>query len=184
MAPFVHVWTHVPRGTQEIVKHDLQSRINTFVKRNLTGVPGMVGNRVEIEFVDDTDITRESFLRGDAVILRMRRDDPEDHNFVRGAYQFVSTSLLYKAKRYISPSQRDAIDLFVTHQLLRKEKPHVIGYFTETYLHEMLDQDPRKMGYFDSFAIIHERGQFYTIFLQELDFLGTKVFGGAVTTVS
>jgi hypothetical protein len=61
MAPFVHVWTHVPRGTQEIVKHDLQSRINTFVKRNLTGVPGMVGNRVEIEFVDDTDITRRVF---------------------------------------------------------------------------------------------------------------------------
>lgn len=163
---------------KKYVKHDLQARINTFVKTVAADIPGMISKKVDIEWVSG-DITRKSFLQDGKVIVRLRRDDPQQCNFVHGAYLFVSTSLLYKAKRYISPSQREAIDLYITSDLLKLQKPGVRDFFLEEYLHPRLAaKRSKRLAYFDQFARIHTGGLFYPVLLQELDFLGSKVFGG------
>ena len=83
-----------------------------------------------------------------------------------------------KVKRYVSPSQRQAIDLYVTTRLLEREKPGVVVYFLDEYLHKNLDDPATKTAqYYDRLAKIDRGGLFYPIFLQELDFLGNKVFG-------
>jgi len=162
---------------KQYVKHDMQSRVNEFARGLSKDAPFLASKRVRVEWVGP-DMTRENFLQDDQVILRLRRDDPEDLNFVHGAYLFVSTSLLFKTKRYLSQSQRRAVDLYVTTSLIEQEKPGVRAHFLDNYLHPQLAKTKSKTArFFDAFARIDEAGYFYPVFLQELDFLGQKAFG-------
>lgn len=159
------------------VKHDLQGRVNDFVKRLRRQVPSVGDTKLRIEWVDPST-PRKSFIEGDEVILRLRRDDPMDHNFVHGSYLFVSETLLKKAKRYISPSQREALDLFACTKLLEEEKPAVLSVFLGEYLHPGTDERRSKVAiYVDDFGIIDKGGLFFPVLLQELEYLGEKVFG-------
>lgn len=159
------------------VKLDIQGSLNDYVKKISKEIPQIGKFKVEVDFVDEP-ISKKTFLSDDKVILRLRRDDPYETNFVHGAYLFVSTSLLYQAKRYISQSQREALDLYVTTRVLEKEKPSIVSQFLDEYLHPQL-QDPKskKTNYYDKFAHIDTSGLFYPVLLEELEFLGGKVFG-------
>jgi hypothetical protein len=126
----------------------------------------------------ERNLTKKGFFEDGKVILRLKRDDPHDTNFVHGAYWAVSTGLLFKAKRYISKPQREAVDLYVTTKVLEKEKPNVRGIFLDKYLHPKTKEPHAKVNvYFEDFMTIDKGGYFYPVFLQELDFLGDKVFG-------
>jgi hypothetical protein len=160
------------------VKLDLQGNINDYVKKVSKIIPTLERERVKVEYIDKTQ-DRKGFIDNNQVVLMLRRDDPKDLNFVHGAFLFVSTSLLFKAKRYISQSQRDALDLYVTTRLIEKEKPQRVDYFLEEYLHPKIqDCGSERKKYYDQLIIIDEGGYFYTILLEELNSLGGKVFGG------
>jgi len=160
------------------VQLDLQGNINSYVKKISKVIPTLEIERVKVKYVDNKQ-DRKSFIENNQVILMLHRDDPKDLNFVHGAFLFVSTSLLHKAKRYISQSQRDAIDLYVTTRLIEKEKPQRVDYFLEEYLHPNLkDGNSDRKKYFDKLSIIDEGGYFYPILLEELNSLGGKIFGG------
>lgn len=159
------------------VKHDLQGRVNDFAKRLRRDISGMPEDKLRVEWVDPT-VTRESFIADGQVVLRLRRDDPQDHNFVHGAYLYVSATLLRKAKRYLSLSQRHAIDLFVCTKLIESEKSSVVGFFLDEYLHPKTAGSGSKIAaYLDDFAIIDDGKFYFPVFMQELQFLGDKVFG-------
>lgn len=162
---------------KKYVKHDLQGRVNEFVRRLRQEVPGISAHKLRIEWVDPSH-DRQSFLSDGQVVIRLRRDDPQDNNFVHGAYHFVVRALLAKPKRYLSASQCEAIDLFVCARLIETEKPHVVGVFLDEYLHAKTADPKSKVAlYLDDFAEIDHGGLFYPVFIQELQFLGDKVFG-------
>lgn len=164
---------------KQYLKHDLQGRVNEFAKELKRDAPFLAEARIQVEFVDES-VDRKSFLEEGKVVLRLRRNDREDMNFVHGAYMFVSTSLLAKVKRYISRSQAQAIDLYVVTKLLEKEKAGVVAIFLDEFLHPKVGTDPKAKipRYFDSLAKLDAGGYFYPVLLQELQFLGNKVFGG------
>lgn len=139
--------------------------------------PYLENERIKVEYVSpETD--REMFLREGSVVLRLRGDDPDETNFVHGSFMFVSTILLHGVKRFLSKSHRESIDLFVTAQLLEKEKASVRDLFMDSYLYPKVQDTTSKVAdYIDSYTKMDEGGYFYPIFLQELDFLGKKVFG-------
>lgn len=162
---------------KQYVKLDIQSRVNEYARELSKEAPFLATTRTRVEWVG-CEVTRDSFLEDNQVILRLRRDDSEDLNFVHGAYLFVSTGLLYQIKRYLSQSQRKAVDLYTTTNLIEREKPSVKGYFLDNYLHpELVDTNSKVARFFDTFAKIDNGGYFYPVLLQELDFLGQKVFG-------
>lgn len=159
------------------VKHDLQGRVNDFVRRLRKQAPEVIGTKLRIEWVDPLT-PRESFVQGGEVVLRLRREDPQDHNFVHASYLFVSSMLLRKPKRYLAPSQREAIDLYVCTKLLESEKPAVVGVFLDEYLHPKTEEAKSKVAvYVDDLAIIDTGGLFFPVLIQELGYLGEKVFG-------
>ncbi len=162
---------------KQYVRHDLQGRINEFVKRVGNAAPYLATRRIRIEWTDAT-VTRRGFIQDGSVILRLRRDDPQHINFVHGAYLYVSTGLLHKAKRYITPTQREAMDLFVCTKVLEAERHDVVGVFLDDYLHPKTEEPASKVAvYVDDFSVIDTGNLFFSVFLQELEYLGEKVFG-------
>ncbi len=162
---------------KKAVKLDIQGSLNDYIKQISKEIPQIGNFKVEVELVDEP-ISKKNFLSDDKVILRLKKDDPFELNFVHGSYLFVSTSLLYRAKRYISQSQREALDLFVTTRIIEKEKPSIVSHFLDEYLHPQLqDSKSKKANYYDKFSHIDTSGLFYPVLLEELEFLGGKVFG-------
>lgn len=163
---------------KKYVQHDFQGRVNEFVKHHSKEMPGFQVKGVRLNW-EGADANRKTFIEADRVVVRVRREDPYHENFVKAVYMFVSTSLLYRAKRYISPSQGKAIDLFVSTDIFKAEKPEVVDHFLEKYLHPQFDDNATKITkYFETFVPVSKAGLFYPVFLQEMDFLGQKVFGG------
>lgn len=159
------------------LKHDLQGRVNDFVKSLRDKVRSVENIKLRIEWIDPS-VQRKSFIESDTLVLRLRRDDPADRNFVHGAYLFVSTMLLRKCKRYLSLSQGDAVDLYVCSKLFLQEKPTCVEIFMDEYLHPKTDGSKSKVAlYVDDFAIIDSGKLFFPVFIQELEYLGDKVFG-------
>ncbi|MCJ7483489.1 MAG: hypothetical protein MUO31_11040 [Thermodesulfovibrionales bacterium] len=159
------------------IKHDLQGRINDYVKRLRSKVPGSFKDIIQLEWVD-AKMERSSLLEDGRIILRLRSNDPEDHNFVHASYLYVSKCLLLKTKRYLSFPQREALDIFVTSKLLREEKDAVVGFFLDEYLHPKTSDPKSKTALLiDDFGIIDRAGFFFPLLVQELEYLGDKVFG-------
>ncbi len=162
---------------KKYIQHDFQGSVNDFVKHHAKEMPGFQVKGVRLDWVD-ADVKRQAFIEADQVVVRVRREDPHHENFVKAVYLFISTALLYRAKRYISPPQGRAIDLFVTAELFKEQKPEVVDHFLEEYLHPHIDEGSGKVGaYFEQFALIAKAGLFFPVFLQEMDYLGLKVFG-------
>lgn len=141
---------------KQYVKHNLQGRMNTFLKTLRKVAPSLAAKGLRIEWVDRKS-TRQSFIDRDRVILRLRRDDPADHNFIHGVYLFTAETLLSKAKRYVSQNQRSALDLFVCSKILQSQKPALRTFFLDEYLHPETE-NPLTRGYVDDFAIIDRKG--------------------------
>jgi hypothetical protein len=160
------------------VRHSLQGRLGDFTRKLRKTARFLPNAKPSIRWVTGAETDREAFLQGDRVILRLRREDPEDRNFVHGAYLYVSKHLLGQTKRYVAPAHRDSIDLFVTGQLLQEERPSVVGFYLDEYVHPRTERADSKIGgYFDAYTHMDEAGVFYDVLLQELHFLGLKVFG-------
>lgn len=159
------------------VKHDLQGRVNDFVRRLKKHTPSLASEKLKIEWVNQA-ASRESFIADGHIVLRLRRDDPDDYNFVHGAYLFISSSLLSKAKRYLAVAQKEALDLYVCSKVVEQEKPTVVGIFLDAYMHPKTRNKTNNINsYLDDFAIIDSAKLFFPIFMQELQYLGDKVFG-------
>jgi hypothetical protein len=164
---------------KKYIEHDFQGNVNEFVKKHAKDMPGFQVKGVKLEWVEG-DVGRQAFLESDRVVVRVKRDDPHHENFVKAVYLFVSTALLYRAKRYISPPQGRAIDLFVTAEIFREQRPEVVNHFLEEYLHPQIDDGSARVNtLFEQFDTISKAGLFFPVFLQEMDHLGHKVFGRA-----
>jgi hypothetical protein len=157
------------------IQHDLQSRINIFIKDLKKNVSDLETDRFAIHWIDDTT-DRKSFIESGKVVLRLKDYDTEDDNFIHGTYMFVSTCLLFKVKHHLSPSQKESVDLFVTADIIRKEKNYIIDKFLENYLQPCLEKSEKNKKYYIKYESIHNHGYFYPVLINELDFLGKKVF--------
>jgi hypothetical protein len=167
----------VNKTHRNYVKFDIQSRINLFTKELADKAPYLEDSSVKIEWIDaETD--REAFLNNGNVVIRLRRNDPQDINFVHGAYWTVSAKLLPRVKRYISSTQKKAVDIYVAGRIIEKKDFHLREHFLENYVKPLVDKDEQVKHLFEQFISIDQAGAFYPVFLQELYFLGVKIYGG------
>ncbi len=160
------------------VQHEFQGSVNDFVRIHCNKVPGVENKRVRMEFIDAESASKEAILQGNSVVIRIRKNDPEDKNFVHAVALYVEKCLLFKAKKYISAPQGKATDLLVIKKLLEEQKPTVVGYFVDDYLHPILERKSRTAEIFEDLATLDNHGLFMPVYLREVNFLGQMVFGG------
>ncbi len=104
---------------------DIQGRVNLFMKDTQNKFPKLSAVGIKIEWIeanqDDSPIREENRL-----IIRMRRSEDQDKNFVQASMAFISFEFLRKAKRYISEGQSESLDVFFAHKLFEKAKSRML----------------------------------------------------------
>lgn len=157
------------------IQLNIQSRINLSVKKLKSLHDGIETEKIKIEWIEK-DKKRKAFLDDGVAVIRLRKDDTDEQNYIHGTYYYVSTCLLYKVKNHLTPSQKETMDLFVTGDLVKTEKSSAIGFFMENYLRPCVDSKPEKRKYINNYQLINEHGYFYPVLMNELNYLGSKVF--------
>ncbi len=90
-------------------------------------------------------------------------------------HDLLSFAFLKKAKSYIAKYQRESLDLFACYDFLKHEKSEILDQFVQDFMKEKMD-DNKIANLFEIYHNIDKAGIFYPILIQELTFLGEKVF--------
>lgn len=164
------------------IQLNIQSRINISVKKLKNLHDGLETDKIRIEWIDK-DKKRKAFLDDGIAVIRLRKNDSDEQNYIHGTFFYVSTCLLYKVKNHLTPSQKETMDLFVTSDLIKTEKSSAVDFFMEKYLRPSVDSKPERRKYINNYQLINEHGYFYPVLMNELNYLGSKVFASVSKNV-
>lgn len=174
---FSHILSLVRWGSvyidKQATKRDLQGRTNDFIKRLDKKIYNFVPPRMEVQFHNDESI--EGFENEGTYLIRMKKDIDPNKNFVNVVMFFTSNYVLLKAKKQISKKQKESLDLFIAKNLLQEEKESVMSEFVDHFLQPKAD-DEKIRDFFNKYTNIDKYGLFFPVFLQEMTFLGERVF--------
>ena len=116
------LFSKISRGAERrSVALDIQGRLNRFSKRLNSEVAGIIPYGVQIEWVIG-EISKESFLRENKVILRLGYHTNQDDNVDRAALEFVARGMLSSSRPHTDEKVMQAVDLISTKKLLEEEQ--------------------------------------------------------------
>ena len=162
-------------GERRYIRYDIEGRVNDFTKTTLKKeIREFDPPHLKIQWVKEGQ-NEEDFIRNEELVVRVRKRKNQNINFVNVAMVFISRSVLPKAKRYVSQKQKESIDLYTAKKLFESEKQEVLDQFVSEYL--VAKTEDEKIGdYFKKFDNLDRAGLFFSVLIQELTFLGEKVF--------
>lgn len=163
------------QGSKKIVKYDIQGRINSFARVLATEISNYEPVGINIQWVKNNE-SPSDFFKDNKLVIRMRHHRDQDKNFVLATMVFISKSVLTRAKKYMSHNQKESLDLFIGKKLCQREKPRISERFFDEFFGPKTDSNKRIVELLDKYELIDRVGIFYSVLVQELNFLGRKVF--------
>lgn len=155
------------------IKHDLQSKINSFVKNiNINTTANFPGVSIKWSGKDNEELIWEE----GKIVLVMRDRNNQSKNFVHAAYFFTSEVLLRKSKTHLSKTQKLSIDLFATQKILEKESSNLVEQFMKDYFSPEVEKSDDLRNFVKQYITVDKVGIFFPILIQELSYLGNKIF--------
>ncbi len=157
------------------IKYDLQGKVNDYLKTVSKKVKHIDINKINIFWVDVEKQNAETYIKNGELIVRLHKSDNQNKNIVNASLAFISYAFLRKAKSYIAKYQRESLDLYACYDLLKHEKSEILDQFVQDFMKEKMDNN-KIASLFETYHDIDKAGIFYPILVQELTFLGEKVF--------
>ena len=157
------------------VKYDLQGKINDYLKKVSKRVKHIDIKKIKVEWVDVSKQTEADYIQDGELIIRLKKGDHQNENIVRASMAFISHAFLKKAKSYIAKYQRESMDLFACYDLLKEEKSEILDQFVQDFMKDKMD-NKKIADFFEKYSNIDDVGIFYPVLVQELTFLGEKIF--------
>jgi hypothetical protein len=157
------------------VKYDLQGKINDYLKKVSKRVKHIDIKKIKVEWIDVSSQTESEYIQNGEMIIRLKKGEHQNENIVKASMAFISHAFLKKAKSYIAKYQRESMDLFACYDLLKEEKTEILDQFVQDFMKDKMDNN-KIAEFFEKYTDIDDVGIFYPVLVQELTFLGEKVF--------
>lgn len=155
------------------IKAQIQGEVNHFIgeleRKSATKFPKI---RLEWTARGEEEIVWEE---GKAIMV-MRDKQHKQKNIVHAVYFFTSEALLRRSKRHLSKSQKVSLNLFATLAILRAESKAAVEQFMDGYLTPTAEKNEAIRAFIEQYLTIDRLGVFFPILIQELTYLGNKVF--------
>lgn len=156
-------------------KYEFQGRINEYLalleNHAVTQLP-----RLTIKFTGTKKDGEEFVWEENNVIIVMHDRKHRTRNFVHAAHFYTAEVLLRKSKLYLAKKQKEALDLFSTKEVLRHTYSAAEEQFVSDYVVPSIEQNEEIRNLLAQFDVIARKGLYFAILIQELTFLGHKVF--------
>lgn len=126
---------------------------------------------------DGENETRESFLNGKQVIIRMNRSDNINRTTSIAAIEMAKTAVLSNGKRYMDDTVSRASDYLVARKLVAHiNNGQSLGYFDEVFFRPLYDENEEFRKYFDQLIATDKNGMYVSVFLNEIRKMSETLF--------
>lgn len=137
----------------------------------------LIPDSVKIEWKDGENETRESFLNGKQVIVRMNRSDNINKTTAIAALEIAKTGVMANGKRYMDRNISTASDFLTARKLVSYiNNGQSLGYFDEIYFRPMYNSDEQFKEYFDQLLATDRNGMYISVFLNEIRKMADLLF--------
>lgn len=154
-------------------QQEVQSKLNQYVS-DLGKDTDVALTRVRVKWAarDGEGVNWED---GKAIIV-MRDRGFRTKNFVHAAYMFTSSTLLKDIKRHASKAQSSALNVFTTKKILETVNRAAERQFITDYFNPSIEKNNDVRNYAKQLNTIAETGLYFPVLIQELVYLGGKLF--------
>lgn len=156
------------------IKWEIEGKLNTFAG-NLETDGGVPYSRLAIKWTGRDEEEEIAFEDGQTIIV-MRDRNHRNKNFVHAAYFYTSEILLKNTKRKLPKHLKTSINLYSTQKIIQQENKAALNQFINDYLIPNVDQNDKIKEYIERFNKIETIGLYFPVLIQELTYLGNKVY--------
>ena len=162
-------------GRKQYITHNVQGHVNDYVNNFLSKkLKNFQPVNLDLVWIDE-DQSEDAFMKKGKLVVKMRMHDDQNKNLVNASMIFIANNLLPKTKHYLSDKQKKSIDLFVASKLFETQKEEIARSFVTEHLIRGHD-DKKVAGFYEKYFLIDQSGLYFPVFLEEMNFLGEKVF--------
>ena len=162
------------RAEMRSVALDIQGRIGSFSRSINSEVPGILPPGVKIQWTTG-EVTRESFIKDGAVILRMNYHTNQDANVVHAAMEWVARGMLHDSRPHVDTRVMESADLICTKKLIEKERRTALPLYFGDILNPAIESGAELDKYVRIMHQLDEAGYFTRVLLRELQHLGVAM---------
>lgn len=156
------------------IKNEFQGRLNIFIA-TLESSSAIKIPRASIRFAATGEKEKFMWEEGEAILV-MRDRKHRTKNFVHAAYFYTTEVLLRKSKLHLSKKQKESLDIFSTKQVLENTYRAAVEQFMTDYFIPYIQKSDEVKDLITQFDAIDKKGLYFPILIQELTYLGHKVF--------
>lgn len=162
---------------RRFIASDIQARINASVKIINSELKNAAPYGIKIRWISGEEMDREGFIRGDNVVIMMKRHTNQDQNLVLASLVYSSVGVLAESRNYMLPRISRSLDLSLTKKILILGNKHsALDLFIKTILKPEKDKDRDVKIYCDIMESLDEFGILVRIFMTELLSLSRQLY--------
>ena len=159
---------------RKYIKTHLEGTLGKRIEEINKEVYGLDADKIKIILVQSK--TREAFIKERTLIIRLQHKENHYENLVNVAVVYAEKFLYRKLELHLDDEQKASINLYTAKSLLKNRGEAALQFLHKNYYLPVAKDNENIQIYFEKLEKIDNRGLFYNIFVQEMVFLGNKVY--------
>jgi len=159
---------------RKYVKTHLEGTLGKRIEEINKEVRGLDAEKIKIVMVQTS--TREAFIKEKTLVIRLQRKENHDENLVNVAVLYTEHCLYKKLELHLDEEQRQGFNLYTEKSFLKDCSGSALQFFHKNYYLPAAKDNQKVQKYFEQLERVDEKGLFYSVFVQEMIFLGNKAY--------
>lgn len=159
---------------KKYIKTHLEGTLGKRIEEINKEVNGLDADKIKIIMVQTS--TRETFIKDRTLIIRLQRKENHDENLVNVAVLYTEQCLYKKLELHLNEEQKQGFNLYTEKSFLKNCSGSALQFFHKNYYLPIAKDNQTIQRYFEKLERIDGKGLFYSVFVQEMIFLGNKAY--------
>jgi len=159
---------------RKYVKTHLEGTLGKRIEEINKEVCGLDADKIKIVMLQTK--TREAFIKDRILVIRLQRKENHDENLVNIAVLYTESCLYKKLELHLNNEQKHSINLYTAKSLLKNRGGSALQFLHKNYYLPIAKGNEKIQRYFEKLEKVDNKGLFYSVFVQEMVFLGNKAY--------
>lgn len=162
------------RAELKYISNHIEGSLGKSIDKINREVSGLEADKIKIQFIRSKN--KEVFIKERALIIRMQRKENQIENLVDASIIYIENILYSKLELHLDDDQKESFKLYTAKSILKKSGGSALQTLHKNHYLPVARDNEKIQSYFEKLEKIDNRGLFYNLFVQEMVFLGNKVY--------